>query len=85
MKIGVAFSGSGACAAAAHQFAALLQKRSIEITMLSATSLAAVPSLLWSRGVPLEEIDKQLYSETNNNDRLPLKTKKCMKLFVNYA
>ena len=61
MKIGVAFSGSGACAAAAHQFAALLQKRSIEITMLSATSLAAVPSLLWSRGVPLEEIDKQMH------------------------
>ena len=61
MKIGVAFSGSGACAAAAHQLAALLQQRSIEITMLSATSLAAVPSLLWSRGVPLEEIDKQMH------------------------
>ena len=50
MKIGVAFSGSGAGAAAANVFADELLKRSVAVDMLSATSLAAVPSLLCRAG-----------------------------------
>lgn len=58
MKIGVAFSGSGAGAAAAHAFAGELEKCSLTIEMLSVTSLAAVPSLLWAYGLPDEEIEE---------------------------
>ena len=58
MKIGVAFSGSGAGAAAANVFVDELLKRSVAVDMLSATSLAAVPSLLWSRGAGLEELEE---------------------------
>lgn len=58
MKIGVAFSGSGAGAAAANVFADELLKRSVAVDMLSATSLAAVPSLLWSRGAGPEELEE---------------------------
>lgn len=58
MKIGVAFSGSGAGAAASHAFADELQSCSLKIKMLSVTSLAAIPSLLWSRGLPCDEIGR---------------------------
>ncbi|MEM1483978.1 hypothetical protein V6615_03750 [Oscillospiraceae bacterium PP1C4] len=56
MKIGVAFSGSGIGAASAHVFAEELRKCSLAIEMLSVTSLAAVPSLLWTRGIQMDTI-----------------------------
>ncbi len=56
MKIGIAFSGSGAGAPWSHIFAEELRSCAVPIEMLSATSLAAVPVLLWSRGCSNEEI-----------------------------
>ena len=56
MKIGIAFSGSGIGAQAAWAFVDELQKCSVSIEMLSATSLAAVSTLLWAKGLGPEEI-----------------------------
>lgn len=56
MKIGVAFSGSGIGAPWSHIFAEELHSCAVPIKMLSATSLAAVPVFLWSKGCTGEEI-----------------------------
>lgn len=56
MKIGVAFSGSGAGAMAAYAFADELRKSALKIEMMSATSLASVSSLLWAYGLPTDDI-----------------------------
>lgn len=58
MKIGVAFSGSGVGAPWSHIFAEELHSCAVPIQMLSATSLAAVPVLLWSKGCSGEEIQQ---------------------------
>lgn len=58
MKIGVAVSGSGAGSGAAYSLADELRRQGVEISMLSACSLAAVSLLLWSRGLEDSETDE---------------------------
>lgn len=55
MKLGLAFSGSGAGALSSHILAQWLRDNALEIEMLSACSLAAIPAMLWSRGISREE------------------------------
>ena len=55
MKLGVTFSGSGALAARSNELVEALSDSSLRIGMLSATSLSAVPALLWSRGLEAAE------------------------------
>ncbi len=60
MKLGLAFSGSGAGALSAHILAQRLRDNALEIGMLSTCSLAALPAMLWSRGVSQEETGELL-------------------------
>lgn len=62
MKIGVAFCGSGASAAAAHVFADELEKHSVKIDMLSVTSLAGLSAVLWANGLERQKIHTAMLS-----------------------
>ncbi len=65
MKLGVTFSGSGESALYAYWFAEELERGSLKIGMLSATSLAAVPAFLWARGYDLVKIQQMMEAFTH--------------------
>lgn len=59
-KIGLACAGSGPPALLAHLLVSELEALSLPIHMISCTSIAAYPLLLWNHGIPLQEISRRM-------------------------
>ncbi|MCI8755609.1 MAG: hypothetical protein HFG18_03340 [Oscillospiraceae bacterium] len=73
MKIGLACSGCGPGAQYAYILAEELTYLSLGPEMISCNSLPAAPMLLWSRGLPTDEIKKRtdrLFQEKESNQAL---------------
>lgn len=60
MKIGLACAGGGPGARYAYMLARELEALSLCPEMVSCASLPAAPMLLWSRGVPLDQIEARI-------------------------
>ena len=81
MKIGLACSGCGPGAQYAYILAEELTYLSLGPEMISCNSLPAAPMLLWSRGLPTDEIKKRtdrLFQEKNLIRHYPVFVPDCL-------